>query len=447
MSQARRPTDRTPTTVSSERVVFEDLGIDRDPGNVFHQALGRMLGAAELVGLRHRQRLILSQPRAEVAVHFPVLMDDGRHRLFHGWRVQHNCALGPSKGGLRFHPGVDADSMRALAMLMTLKCSLLRLPFGGAYGGVACSARELTRDELERVTRRFSWAISEHIGPDRDIVGPGVGTDQQVMAWFADTYAQAGAPEHRFDAHRVATGKPPEFGGIAARAGASGAGMVEVLREMLPDMGIELDGMSFAVAGFGNVGRSTAAALCRAGARLVGVLDRSGAVVSMRGFDPEDLADHLDTHDAVGGFRHAEEVSQDDFWRLDCDVLVPAALEQMVDADVARRIGARAVAEIGSAPVTPDADEVFLQRGIEVLPGILCNGGGVAVSYFEWLQNRSGASWTSAQVSESLAETMIAAARRVKLARHRYECDLRTAATCAALEQVGRTYELRGIWP
>jgi glutamate dehydrogenase (NAD(P)+) len=361
--------------------------------------------------------------------------------------VQHNCALGPSKGGLRFHPGVDADSMRALAMLMTLKCSLLRLPFGGAYGGVACSARELTRDELERVTRRFAWAISEHIGPDRDIVGPGVGTDQQVMAWFADTYAQAGAPEHRFDAHRVATGKPPEFGGIAARAGASGAGMVEVLREMLPDMGIELDGMSFAVAGFGNVGRSTAAALCRAGARLVGVLDRSGAVVSMRGFDPEDLADHLDTHDAVGGFRHAEEVSQDDFWRLDCDVLVPAALEQMVDADVARRIGARAVAEIGSAPVTPDADEVFLQRGIEVLPGILCNGGGVAVSYFEWLQNRSGASWTSAQVSESLAETMIAAARRVKLARHRYECDLRTAATCAALEQVGRTYELRGIWP
>ena len=447
MSQARRPTDRIPATVSRERVVFEDLGIDRDPGNVFHQALGRMLGAAELVGLRHRQRLILAQPRAEVAVHFPVLMDDGRHRLFHGWRVQHNCALGPSKGGLRFHPGVDADSMRALAMLMTLKCSLLRLPFGGAYGGVACSARELTRDELERVTRRFAWAISEHIGPDRDIVGPGVGTDQQVMAWFADTYAQAGAPEHRFDAHRVATGKPPEFGGIAARAGASGAGMVEVLREMLPDMGIELEGTAFTVAGFGNVGRSTAVALCRAGARLVGVLDRSGAVASMRGFDPEDLADHLDTHDAVAGFRHAEEVSQDDFWRLECDVLVPAALEQMVDADVARRVGARAVAEIGSAPVTPDADEVFLQRGIEVLPGILCNGGGVAVSYFEWLQNRSGASWTSAQVSESLAETMVAAARRVKLARHRYECDLRTAATCAALEQVGRTYDLRGIWP
>ena len=445
--QRRRATDRTPATVSNQRVVFEDLGIDRRPENIHHQAMAQMLVAAELVGLRHHQQLILAQPRTEVQVNFPVLMDNGHHRLFRGWRVQHNSALGPYKGGLRFHPGVDADSMRALAMLMTLKCSLLRLPFGGAYGGVACSARELTRDELERVTRRFAWAISEHIGPDHDVVGPGVGTDPQVMAWFADTYAQTAPPHARAGAQRVASGKPAEAGGIMGREHAGGLGLVEVLREMLPDMGIDPARMTFAVAGFGNVGRSTAIALHAAGARLIGVLDRSGAVVNLRGIDPDDLIDHLDLNGSVEHFHHGETVPAGDFWRLPCDLLVPAALEQMVTAQVAEDVGARAVAEIGSAPITPDADGVFLQRGIEVLPGILCNGGGVTVSYFEWLQNRTSTAWTATQVRESLAETMVAAARRVKLARHRYECDLRTAANCAALEQIARVYDLRGIWP
>ena len=446
-NQNRRSTDRTPATVQNQRVVFEDLGLDRDPSNIFHQTLEHLLAAAQIVGLKHHHQLILSQPRSEVQVNFPVLMDDGQHRLFRGWRVQHNSALGPFKGGLRFHPGVDAESMRALSILMTLKCSLLRLPFGGAYGGVECSARELTRDELERVTRRFAWAISEQIGPDHDVVGPGVGTDPQIMAWFADTYAQTGATHSRADAHRVATGKPVEAGGIIGRDSAGGDGLVEVLREMLPDMGIDPATMTFTIAGFGNVGRSSAIELCRAGARLVGVLDRSGAVVNLRGFDPDDLIDHLDVHDSLEGFHGGECVSASEFWKLPCDLLVPAALEQMVTGEVAEQVGARAVAEMGSAPVTPDADSIFLQRGIEVLPGILCNGGGVAVSYFEWLQNRSAISWTATQVRETLAETMIAAARRVKLARHRYECDLRTAASCAALEQIARVYDLRGIWP
>lgn len=443
----RRATDRTPATVSNQRVVFEELGVDRDPSSLLHQEMERMLAAAEIVGVKHHHQLILAKPRTEVAVNFPVLMDDGRHRLFKGWRVQHNGALGPFKGGMRFHPSVDPQSLQALAMLMTLKCSLLRLPFGGAYGGVACSARELTREELQRVTRRFAWAISEHVGPDQDVVGPGVGTDPQVMSWFADTYAQTAPVHARADAHRVASGKPVEAGGIVGRDSAGGTGLVEVLREMLPDMGIDLGRLSFTVAGFGNVGRSSALALCAAGARLVGVLDRSGAVVNPRGIDPDDLVDHLDANDSVEDFRHGECVTAGDFWRQPCDLLVPAALEQMVTASVAAEVGARAVAEVGSAPVTPDADAVFLQRGIEVLPGILCNAGGVTVSYFEWLQNRSATQWTATQVRESLAEAMVAASRRVKLARHRYECDLRTAAACAALEQIARVYEVRGIWP
>jgi glutamate dehydrogenase (NAD(P)+) len=447
MSQHPRRGPFTPSSVSNPRVVFEDLGIGRNPSSVFHQSLGHMLSAAELVGVKHHHQLILAQPKNEIAVNFPVLMDDGQHRLFRGWRVQHNAALGPFKGGLRFHPTADLESMRALALLMTLKCSLLRLPFGGAYGGVNCSVRELTRDELERVTRRFCWAISHQIGPDHDVVGPGVGTDPQVMAWFADTYAQTAPEQLRNVAQRVATGKPHEAGGSAGRENAGGNGLLEVLREMLPDMGIDPSAMTFTVAGFGNVGRSSALALSAAGARLVGVLDRNGAIVCDGGIDPVDLAAHLDANGTLEGFPRGDFVRPQEFWQLPCDVLVPAALEQMIDADVAAAVGARVVAEVGSAPVTADADGVFLQRGIDVIPAILCNGGGVAVSYFEWLQNRSATSWTSTDIAEALAETMVAAARRVKLARHRYECDLRTAATCAALEQIARVYEVRGIWP
>lgn len=446
-SPRRRPDLDTPATVSTQRAVFEDLGIARDPLSVHQHILERMLVAAEVAGLPHHHRLILSQPQSELHLSFPVLMDDGRHRLFRGWRVQHSAALGPFMGGLRLHPTADADSMRALALLGTLKCSLLRLPFGGAYGGIACSVAELTRDELERVVRRFAWAVREHVGPDRDVVGPGVGTDPQVMAWFADTYAQSGASASRTDAPRVATGKPPEAGGLAGREQAGALGLVEVLREMLPDMGITLRGMTFAVAGFGNVGRSAAHALCAAGARLVGVLDRSGAVVNLSGLYPDDVIDHIDENDSIDGFRQGECVPAGDFWGLPCDLLVPASVEQLVTGPVAEEVGARAVAEFGSASVTPDADAAFLQRGIEVLPALLCSGGGLAVGSLEWMQNRSSSQWGESQVRESLADTMTAAARRVKLARHRYECDLRTAAGCAALEQLSRVHELRGIWP
>ena len=374
-------------------------------------------------------------------------MDDGRHRLFRGWRVQHDPAPGPFMGGLRLHPSTDADAMRALALLGTLKCSLMRIPFGGAYGGIACSVPELTRDELERVVRRFAWAVREHVGPDRDVVCPGVGTDPQAMAWFADTYAQSGSPGSRTDAMRVATGKPLEAGGLAGRDQAGALGLVEVLREMLPDMGIALRGMTFSVAGFGNVGRSAAHALCAAGARLVGVLDRSGSAVNLSGLYPDDVIDHIDESDSIDGFRHGECVPAGDFWGLRCDLLVSATVEQAVTGRVAEEVGARAVAEFGSASVTPDADSVFLQRGIEVLPALLCAGGGLAAGYLEWQQNRSSMQLGESQVRESLAETMTAAARRVKLARHRHECDLRTAAGCAALEHLASIHELRGIWP
>jgi glutamate dehydrogenase (NAD(P)+) len=448
MTDRHRPgSSAPPSTVRGPREIFEDLGVDRDADSLFHQTIEQMLAAAELVGLRHEHRLVLSQPQNEVTVHFPVAMDDGGYRVFTGWRVQHSSVVGPFKGGLRFHPSCNADTMRSLALLMTLKCSLLRLPFGGAFGGVRCSARELTRAELERVTRRFCWAISNQIGPDYDVVGPGVGTDPQVMAWFADTYAQTAPAAARSDAQRVASGKPVEMGGCIGRVHAGGVGLVEVLREMLPDSGIQPTDMAVAVAGFGNVGRSTAVALSQAGARVVAVLDRNGAVLNEAGLDPEDVSAHLEDQGTLEGYDDGQFISTEQFWQVPCDVMVPAALESMLTAEVAARLCARVVAEVGSAPITPDADTTLMQRGIEVLPSVLCNGGGVTVSYFEWMQNRTANPWSTTRVAEQLSETMVAAARRVKLARHRYECDLRTAAYCAALERIGRVYELRGIWP
>jgi glutamate dehydrogenase (NAD(P)+) len=448
MPAGRRNTPNDPpSAVRGAREVYEDLGISRDPHSVFHQTIDQMLAAADLVGLKHHQRLILSQPQNEIMVHFPVAMDDGEHRVFTGWRVQHNNAVGPFKGGLRFHPSCDADGMRSLALLTTLKCSLLRLPFGGAFGGVRCSARELSRGELERVTRRFTWAISNVIGPDYDVVGPGVGTDPQIMAWIADTYAQTTSAGLRGEAQRVASGKPIEMGGCIGRTHAGGVGLVEVLREMLPDSGIDPTKMTVAVAGFGNVGRSAAVALAEAGARVVAALDRTGAIVNARGIDPQELAAYLEDEGTLEGYPEGDLVGPDEFWRIPCDVMIPAALERMLDVDVATNLAARVVAEVGITPMTPDADAVLLQRGVEVLPGVLCNGGGVTVSYFEWMQNRTANPWTTARVAEQLSETMVASARRVKLARHRYECDFRTAAYCSALERIGRVYDLRGVWP
>lgn len=448
MTPQRKPSSSNPpAAVRDARVVFEELGLDRDPESIYHQTLDQMLVAADLVGLKRRYRLILAQPENEVMVHFPVAMDDGSHRLFTGWRIQHNNAVGPFKGGLRFHPACEPDSLRSLALLTTLKCSLLRLPFGGAFGGVRCSARELSRGELERVTRRFTWAISNIIGPDYDVVGPGVGTDPQVMAWIADTYAQTAPAVLRGEAQRVASGKPVEMGGCIGRPHAGGVGLVEVLREMLPDAGIDPCNMTVAVAGFGNVGRSAAVALAETGARVVAALDRTGAVVNQQGLDPQDLAAYLEEEGTFAGYTDGELVSPEEFWRLPCDVMIPAALERMLDRELATGLQARVVAEVGITTLTPDADAVLLQRGIDVLPGVLCNGGGVTVSYFEWMQNRTANPWTTARVAEQLSETMVAAARRVKLARHRYECDWRTAAYCSALERIGRVYEQRGIWP
>ena len=427
--------------------VFEELEITRDPGNLFHQTIEQVLVASQIVGMRHHQQIILAQPANEIMVHFPVLMDDGHHDLFKGYRVQHNNALGPYKGGIRFHPNVNLDDIKALAVLMTMKCSLVRVPFGGGKGGVKCDPRELSVTELMRVTRRFCSAISNQIGPDYDIPAPDVGTNARIMAWFADTYAQM-SPEHeRHDTIRIVTGKPVDWGGSLGREKATGQGLVYILQEMLPELGIDISAMTFSLLGFGNVGSWTGRLLNGLGATLVAVADHTGAIHNDGGIDPELLAEHVTETGGVSGFREAEMIGQDEFYGVEVDVLVPAALEQMITPEKAELINAKVFAEGANAPSTPEGDAVLMRRGIEILPAVLCNAGGVTVSYFEWVQNKSSVSWSAEQVDERLKMHMVLAARRTNLARVKYDVDMRTASYCAALEQIGKVYDLRGVFP
>ncbi len=427
--------------------VFEELEIVKDEANLFHQTIEQVLMASQLVGLKHHQQIIVAQPSNEVMVHFPVLMDDGHHDLFKGYRVQHNNALGPYKGGIRYHPNVSLDDIKALAVLMTMKCSLVRIPFGGVKGGVKCNPRDLSPNELMRVTRRFCSAISNQIGPDYDIPAPDVGTNAQIMAWFADTYAQTSPERERHDTLRIVTGKPMGMNGSAGREKATGQGLIDVLKEVLPELGIDLARMTFSLIGYGNVGGWTARLFDELGATLVAVLDETGAIHNDRGINSSALTKHVGATGGVAGFQEAEQISTDEFYSVAVDVFIPAALEQMIGPDKARLINARVIAEAANAPTTPEGDAVLKQRGIEILPAILCNAGGVTVSYFEWVQNKSSVYWTAEEVDERLNNHMVLAARRVKVARVKYECDTRTASYCAALERIGNVYDLRGVFP
>ncbi len=428
--------------------VYRTLELDFDPDNVYHQVNSEVLQTAHMMGLSPRLQLILAQPKNELMVHFPVRMDDGRYHLFKGYRVQHNNVLGPFKGGIRYHGEVGLDHIKALAVLMTLKTSLVRLPFGGAKGGVKVSPREVSTDELMRITRRFTSALGDNIGPDYDIPAPDVGTNAQTMAWMADTWSNLHEPHRRLQGRAVVTGKPVEYGGSYGRDKATGQGLVFVLDELLPEMGFKrYEQMTFSLVGYGNVGSWTGRLLAERGAKLLAVLDHTGAIHSRNGLDANALARHVEETGGVIGFPNAEAISQDDFYQLQVDMLIPAALEQMITPAIARQLNCRIIAEGANAPTVPAAERYLVDQGVTILPAILCNSGGVTVSYFEWRQNRQVEQWDPKRVDDELQREMTMAARRVKLAAHRYGCGLRTAAYAAALEHIARVYQLRGIFP
>ncbi|MCB9845111.1 MAG: Glu/Leu/Phe/Val dehydrogenase [Phycisphaeraceae bacterium] len=427
---------------------------------MYTQTVATMLEAAEVVGLPHRVKIILAQPKNELMVHFPVRMDDGHHKLFKGYRVQHNNALGPYKGGLRFHPDVHLDDVKSLALLMTIKCSAVRLPLGGGKGGVKCDPRKLSAGELQRVARRFTAAIINDIGPDYDIPAPDVGTNAQVMAWIADTYQMSNNTRSN-DGMRIVTGKPVEIGGSLGREKATGQGVADVLEEMLPQMGIPIQGMKVSVQGFGNVGSWAGRILQKMGARVVAVMDHTGCLRNDEGFDCEALAGHCREAGGIAGFekhggttssgnahgKGATEITVDEFYQTPVDVFIPAALEQMVQSREAEMLQCRVIIEGANGPVTPEGDEVLNRRGIHVIPDILANAGGVTVSHFEWVQNKTAHMWDEETVDRELKRYMVMAARRTLLAANKYDVPLRQAAYCSSLEHLGAVYKVRGIFP
>ncbi|MGH2535954.1 MAG: Glu/Leu/Phe/Val family dehydrogenase [Candidatus Promineifilaceae bacterium] len=413
-----------------------------------YEVVGQQFGrAAELMRLDPEVRAILSRPTNEIVVNFPVKLASGQVKMFTGYRVQHNSALGPYKGGLRYHPMVDIDEVRALAAWMTWKTALANLPFGGAKGGIQFDPLGYEEDDLERITRRFTFALGNNIGPEYDIPAPDVNTNAQIMAWILDTYISMRPPQTRQASFHVVTGKPVEAGGSAGRDKATGQGVVFLIQRWAEDTNFDLARASYKLQGFGNVGSWTARLLRPAGAKLVAVEDASGAIHNPKGFDPDDLALYVSLHRGVAGYPRGREVDKRDFFALACDIFVPAALENQVNAETAGLLDIRLLAEGANGPTTPEGDAVLREAGIGVLPDILCNSGGVIVSYFEWLQNKRSEFWDLDEVDHKLHKMISSSYERVHQAAVQLDTDWRTAAYTVALSRLEKVYKERGIFP
>ena len=403
--------------------------------------------AAERIKLDPEVLLILSQPKNEIMVHFPVRMDDGTFRLFKGYRIQHNNVLGPYKGGIRYHPNVTLDDCKALASLMTWKCSLMRLPFGGGKGGVKFDPRAVSRDELARITRRFTHALGENIGPDYDIPAPDVGTNAQTMAWMMDTYMNSVGPGEKHSVIHVVTGKSPDVGGSEGREKATGQGVVHCITEWARGADLDLEGATFLVQGFGNVGSNAAVILCRLGATMVGVMDHSGVLVSPEGMNPHRLADYVRDKGAIGGYPGGRSATREEFFSAQADLIIPAALENQIGPEEAAMLKVKVVVEGANGPTNPAGEAVLADRKIDVIPDILANAGGVTVSYFEWVQNKRSEHWELSEVDIALERKMRTVYRDCANVARELGCSMREAAFVQALRRLQTSYRQRGIFP
>ena len=404
--------------------------------------------AAEKMGLDPNIRKILSATNNEIVVHFPVKMDNGDVEVFTGYRVQHNNALGPYKGGLRYHETVDIDAAKALAIWMTWKCSLAGLPYGGGKGGIKIDPANYSLRELERITRRFTYALGENIGPEYDIPAPDVNTNAQIMAWMADTYMSTKDPSERSKYAHVVTGKPVGSGGLEGRDRATGYGVVATLKAWAAWKDTSLEGKKYIVQGFGNVGQWASIFMKENGAVLTGVQDASATLANPDGIDPQALLDYTSFNQGlIKGFPGAEEIEPSSFFGLDCDVCIPAALGNQITEENADSIKAFVVAEGANGPVNPAGEAILLAKGIDVIPDILCNSGGVIASYFEWLQNRNGEIWQLEEVIEKLDKKLAVSFKRVINAVAEYDTDLRTAAYINAIRRIELAYTQRGVFP
>jgi len=406
-------------------------------------AVAQFNEAAERLGLSQPMPAILRKPKRELTINFPVRLDTGEVELFTGYRVQHNINRGPAKGGIRFSPEVSLDEVRALAMWMTWKCAVVGIPFGGAKGGVICDPHKMSRAELERLTRRYATEISILIGPDSDIPAPDMNTNPQIMAWIMDTYSM----HMGYSVPAVITGKPLAIGGSEGRLEATARGVQVVTREAMNDLGMRPDECAVVVQGFGNVGSISARLLHELGCKIVGLSDIYGGVYNPNGIDVHRALLYVKEHSSLKGLPETDAVTNAELLELPCDILVPAALENQLTGKNAARVKARLIIEGANGPTTPDADHIFNDRGVTVVPDILANAGGVTVSYFEWVQDLQRFFWAEHEINNRLESIMTHSYQAVRQKALEQQTNLRIGAYLLAVARVAEATEIRGVYP
>lgn len=415
--------------------------------SLYENVIEQFNKAADAMSLDPNIRKILRETVNEITVHFPVRMDDGSIQMFRGYRVQHNNALGPFKGGLRYHPAVDIDEVRALAAWMTWKTAIANLPLGGAKGGIQFDPKKHSPRELERITRRFTYALGSNIGPEYDIPAPDMNTNPQIMAWILDTFLSMMPPQERQSSFHIVTGKPIESGGSQGRMKATGQGLVYILERWADDEVFDLSKATYFVQGFGNVGSWAARLLKPIGAKMIAVEDQSGAISNPAGIDPDELLEYTTKKGKISGYPNAKVIDHFTYMQTVADIFIPAALESQITSDTAPLVNVKLVIEGANGPTDSDGDRILRERGIHILPDILANAGGVIVSYFEWLQNKRREYWDLEEVDSKLHRKLTKSYIRVKETAEEYETDWRTAAYIVALRRLEHVYKERGIFP
>jgi glutamate dehydrogenase (NAD(P)+) len=416
-------------------------------GNLYTIVQQQLDKAVRAVNLSREVATILSQPKNEIIVNFPVRMDNGEYRLFKGYRVQHNNILGPYKGGIRYHEDVTLDELKGLAAAMTWKSALHDIPFGGGKGGIKFNPRLHSRTEIERISRRYTHALGGNIGPEFDIPAPDVGTNAQIMVWIMDTYMNMIGSGEKNAMRRVVTGKTIASGGSYGRETATGAGVVHCITEWARERRFNLNGCSFTVQGFGNVGSHAARILSKMGASMVAVGDYKGYIANPEGLNVHKLAEHVQKTGSVEGYKHSKPIGREEFFGADCDIFIPAALELEIGEKEARGLKCKVVVEGANGPTYPEAEAILADRGVDVLPDILVNSGGVMVSYFEWLQNKRAERWELEEVEHKLETRMKRTYGLVRDFALERKLDYRTASYALGLQRIEMAYAERGIFP
>ena len=412
-------------------------------GNIWEITLARLERIMDMLSLSEGIKKYLKEPRKIVEVTVPVKMDNNTIELFKGFRVQHNTNRGPGKGGIRYHQDVNLDEVKALAMLMTWKCAVVGIPFGGAKGGVIVDPTKLSQGELERITRRYIYEIIENIGPEKDIPAPDVGTNSKVMAWIMDTYSMGKG----YSVPGVVTGKPISLGGSQGREDATSRGCVYTILSTLKVLKIEKHTLDVVIQGFGNVGSNAAKILFDLGHKIIAVSDVSGGLFNKKGIDPYKLSEFVASGRSLSEYSEAENIEGEKIFGIECDILIPAALENQITGDNASMIKTKVIAEGANGPITPEADKILNENKIFIIPDILCNAGGVTVSYFEWVQGNLAYFWGKREVNLKLRDIMEKAFYDVYNCHQSKKVDMRTAASLIGVSRVAEAVELRGIYP